>query len=129
MSTPRLVTAAILLHEGCVFLARRFPHDHGGAWEFPGGKLEPGETPEECLRREMAEEFGVSVAVDEHFADSDYVYGHGAIRLCAYRVRHLAGEFVPTVHAESRWVPLAELGNYELLPADVPLAARLQAEA
>lgn len=114
------VTAAILIEDDCVFLARR--EDAHRGWEFPGGKIEPGETPETCLRRELEEEFSIAVDVGEFIGESIYAYAEGRIRLLAYTCCNRTGDPVCNVHAECRWVPVADLPGYDLLPADIPLA-------
>ncbi len=120
------VTAAIMIDNGRVFVARRHDDDPlGPKWEFPGGKIETGETPEECLRRELHEEFGIDVRVDDFFGESIHKYPGGTIQLLAYHVTHLGGEPVCHVHAECAWVPIAELAKFDFLPADVPLAAKI----
>ena len=80
------VTAAIIVKDGKVLIAKRKPTDKlPDKWEFPGGKIEPDETPRDCLAREMKEEFGITVSVGEFLGESVYHYEHGAIRLLAYR--------------------------------------------
>jgi 8-oxo-dGTP diphosphatase len=122
------VTAAVIERDGMVLLARRQAGDPLAAkWEFPGGKIEPGETPEQCLARELDEELGVRVAVGEFLASSVYTYAHGAIELLAYRVRLVAGEPMARVHDELRWVARDALAAYELAPADNPIVDALLA--
>ena len=124
------VTAAVLEKGGRFLIARRKRGDHlGEKWEFPGGKLEQGETPEECLRREMREEFGVDVSVGAFVGRSLHAYPHGEIDLRAYRARHLSGEFALHDHAEIRWVELSELPSYDFSAADIPIVAILLGEA
>ncbi|MBI5568434.1 MAG: 8-oxo-dGTP diphosphatase MutT [Desulfomonile tiedjei] len=124
------VTAAILLKDDKVFIAQRKASDYlPYKWEFPGGKLEPGETPEKCLRREMREEFGIDVSVSEFFGESIYPYERFTIRLLAYLVSWVSGEPTATVHQQYQWVPIEALGDYEFLPADVPLVDRLRGTA
>ncbi|MBS3872131.1 MAG: (deoxy)nucleoside triphosphate pyrophosphohydrolase [Firmicutes bacterium] len=122
------VTAAIVLNEaGEVLLARRAPSEkHAGSWEFPGGKVEARETPEECLVREMMEECGVRVGIKSFVAESVYLTAGGAIRLLAYRCEIIAGHLTMSVHDAYRWVRPSELLTYSLLPADVPIAKRCQ---
>jgi 8-oxo-dGTP diphosphatase len=123
------VTAAILLHEGKVLVAKRGPGGPtGGMWELPGGKVEIGETPEECLEREMLEEFGINVTVGRFFGESVFHYHNGAIKLLAYLTSWESGELVPAVHADYCWVSVDELKDYELAPADIPLAEKLAEE-
>ena len=94
-------------------------------WEFPGGKLEEGETPEACLRREMHEEFGIEVAVGPLVGRSRHAYPHGEIDLVAYRVTHIAGDFQLHDHEEIRWVCPAEMTSYDFSAADIPIAGIL----
>ncbi|HAY21665.1 MAG TPA: hypothetical protein DCY27_05775 [Desulfobacterales bacterium] len=76
------VTAAILINDGKILIAKRGPRDKlPNKWEFPGGKIEHRETPEECLKREMQEEFQIEVMVGEFLGESVYHYNHGSIRL------------------------------------------------
>lgn len=79
------VTAAVIFNHGKVFLARRAAGENcAGGWEFPGGKIEQGETPEDCLTRELQEEFGVRAVIKDFIAESVYEYSTGSIRLLAY---------------------------------------------
>lgn len=120
------VTAAILVHNGRMLIARRKTGDLlAHFWEFPGGKVEPGETREDCLRREMQEEFLIEVEVHTLLGQSEYHYEHGAIRLWAFWARWVAGEMQPLVHEEIRWVEAGELKNYTFAPADLPFVERL----
>lgn len=122
------VTAAILIRENKVFIGQRKPGKHmAHLWEFPGGKLEGGETTQECLAREMREEFGVQVEIREYFGESVYHYERGTIRLVAYLVDWTAGEMTPADHQDCRWVTFDDLENYEFVPADVPFVQKLRA--
>ena len=122
----KTVTAAVIRKNSSILLARRASGEKlEGKWEFPGGKLEPNESEPECLRRELHEEFGVEAQIGCYVAESIYEYDHGAIRLTAYEVEHISGELQPTVHDAIEWVPVEDLLNYDLAPADVPLAKHL----
>jgi mutator protein MutT len=122
-----IVTAAIIEKKGLVFAARKKPGTHqAGFWELPGGKLEPDETPEACLARELFEEFGVVVRVGDFFAESQYDYGEKSINLLAYFVTHLKGEFIPTDHDQMLWLPADKLNSVEWAPADIPLIQAYQ---
>jgi 8-oxo-dGTP diphosphatase len=119
----QIVTAAILEKDGKILLARRRKGDRQERkWEFPGGKIEPGETPEACLARELREEFGIEAEVLDYVGASVYEYGHGAIDLRAYRARHVSGEFSINSHEEIAWVKREDLLSYDLSPADIPIA-------
>lgn len=120
------VTAAILRHEGLVLLARRKDGKHAGRWEFPGGKLEDGESEPQCLARELQEELGIETEVDAFFAESFHTYDGGAIRLRAYEVRWVSGELRPQVHDRLEWVRPENVRHYDLLSADLPLAEALR---
>jgi len=118
----RQVTAAVIEKEGKILLAQRKEGSAlAGKWEFPGGKLEPGETPQACLRRELMEEFGVDTEIGEFVCASRFEYKHLPIELLVYRARHLAGEFKLNDHARIEWVAPADLKNFDLSSADIPV--------
>lgn len=116
------VTAAVLEKDGKILLAQRKRGDAlAGKWEFPGGKLEPGETPEACLRRELREEFGVETEIGAFVCSSEFEYKHARIELLVYRARHVAGEFRLNDHDAIAWVKPGELSGYDLASADIPV--------
>ena len=127
MQPPLIVTAAIAIREGRVLITQRPPGARdAGLWEFPGGKLEPGESPEEALRREIAEELGVAVQVGGIFDVVHYRYAWGDVLLLAYRCELADAPLRHLEVADHRWVAFAELDAYPLLPADIPLVRHLQ---
>jgi 8-oxo-dGTP diphosphatase len=116
------VTAAVIEKDGLILLAQRKAGDTlGGKWEFPGGKLEPGETPQACLRRELMEEFGVDTEIGDFVCSSRFEYKHLPIELLVYRARHVAGEFKLNDHDRIEWVAPADLKNFDLSSADIPV--------
>jgi 8-oxo-dGTP diphosphatase len=124
MSKPIIVTAAIMVKANQVFAARRNSGSHmAGFWEFPGGKIEIGETPEECLARELFEEFGIVTQIGEFFAESTHDYGTKTIQLLAYWVTHVSGEFELMAHDQLRWLSFDELDQVKWAPADIPLVS------
>lgn len=117
-----IVTAAVIEKDGKILAARRGQGKHlEGLWEFPGGKLEVDETPEQCLVRELYEEFGIESRVGEFLGESVFDYGEKIIKLIAYQVSHLAGDFQLIDHDEIRWLSLGEVHDVEWAPADIPL--------
>ena len=129
-SRPIRVTAAIIRRPGEILIARRPADDHlGGLWEFPGGKIEEGESPEECLARELQEEFEVDATIGAFITSSRFVYSKGEIELLAYEVELAPGEWTLNSHDEVRWVPIAELLAQDLAPADIPIAEALVCSA
>jgi 8-oxo-dGTP diphosphatase len=121
------VTAALMIENGRVLIARRRAGaSQAGLWEFPGGKVRPEESPTQCLQREIQEELGIQVAVEEFFGENVYAYEDRTIRLLAYRVRAEGGKMAAHDHAELAWVALADLGRYRFCPADLPFAEKLE---
>jgi 8-oxo-dGTP diphosphatase len=90
-------------------------------WEFPGGKLEPGETPEDCLRRELREELAIEVSVGPLIAESRFDYASGSIHLLVYQAFWLKGQLMLSVHDAYAWVSEQQLGDYQYPPADLPI--------
>ncbi len=123
----KTVTAAISVKDGKILIAKRRADDRqANKWEFPGGTLEPDETPQGCLKREMQEEFGITVAVGRYIAESVYHYDHGSIRLLAYGAHWASGKIVLKDHADYRWVRSEQLAEYDFAPADIPLVEKLR---
>jgi 8-oxo-dGTP diphosphatase len=121
------VTAAVLENDGRIIIARRGAGDHlAGMWELPGGKVEDGESPEQCLARELKEEFNLTVVVGEYLGTSAFRYDHADIELMAYRVQWESGVPTARVHADFRWAAPAELKQYEFAPADLPFIRKLE---
>jgi len=121
------VTAAILIKDGRILAARRKKDMHlSGYWEFPGGKIEDGESPQECLRRELKEEFGVHCVIGSFFEESVHDYGTKVIRLLSFFVTHISGDFQLRDHDRLLWLVPGELSTIEWAPADVPFVEKLQ---
>ena len=99
----------------------------GLMWEFPGGKLEPGENDATALMRELREELGVTVLVGAHVGVSEHAYAHGTIRLTALACTLVDGEPAALDHAELRWLAPDALGEVEWAPADVPFLDAVRA--
>lgn len=123
------VVGAVLERGDLILAARRAPGmTQPGLWEFPGGKVEPGETPAEALRREIAEELGCTVDVGVHVATCEHENGSGIVILDTYRCTLVTGEPRPLEHAELRWLPPEQLAGLPWSPADLPTVRRLLAQ-
>jgi 8-oxo-dGTP diphosphatase len=94
-------------------------------WEFPGGRVEPGETDEEALARELREEMGIEVAVGTRVIHVEHAYENYDIDFCVYRCQHIGGQIQHTGVQDHRWVSPQELDNYEFPAADEKTIAKL----
>jgi (d)CTP diphosphatase len=116
------VTAAIIERDGRYLVAKRNAAGPVPAlWEFPGGKVERGETRPDALRRELFEEFGLLTTIGAFVTSSVFDYPHARIHLFAYRASYAGGTPDRRVHEEIRWASLEELRSLPFSPADVPL--------
>ncbi|HIT76560.1 MAG TPA: (deoxy)nucleoside triphosphate pyrophosphohydrolase [Candidatus Avipropionibacterium avicola] len=121
------VVGAVVVRDGRVLAARRGPAmSLPGTWEFPGGKIEPGEGPEQALVREMREELLCTVEIGAHVATTTHAYDFGTVTLTTFLARVVAGEPQPTEHSAVRWLSVDELGSVEWAPADLPAVERLR---
>ena len=121
------VSAAIIIEDGKVLLARRAKGEKlAGYWEFPGGKREEDETIDECLVREIREELSLDIEVLGEFDTSDYEYPGGQIRLIGLLAEIQNGVISKTVHDLVEWIDISSVLDYQLAPADIPLAERLR---
>ena len=125
VKTPKIirVTAAIIELENKILIAQRKAKDSlfGGLWEFPGGKIEDGETPEECMERELMEELEIEVEVGTLITSNKHRYPNGIFELLAFRVKHICGNFVLNDHDEIKWITIDEISNFEFPPANTPI--------
>jgi len=116
------VVAAILERAGRVLIGRRQPaQSHPLKWEFPGGKVEPGESPPQALARELEEELGILDAAGEEIVRYQYAYpGKAAITLIFFRVSSFQGEPRNVIFHEMRWEPRENLGRFDFVEGDLP---------
>jgi 8-oxo-dGTP diphosphatase len=128
MSRPIVdVAIGLVWKDGRLLIARRPEGVHlGGMWEFPGGKVEAGETPETGLLRELREELGVEATVIGRRAVLEFTYPDRSVRLHPLDCRWLSGEARPAGCEDPRWVAPIELSAYEFPPANASLLAELQ---
>lgn len=130
-SCPILLVAAVALidSDGRVLLAQRPPGKHlAGLWEFPGGKVHAGETPEAALIRELAEELGIDVAATclAPFTFASHAYPEFHLLMPLYVCRKWSGIPLPREGQRLKWVRPAQLADYPMPPADKPLVAMLR---
>ncbi len=131
MSATPITVAAGIIRRGGETLAcrRRADQDHAGKWEFPGGKVEAGETPEQCLRRELREELEIEVRGASFLCTLRHDYpGRPPVELHFFSVSEFAGEPRNRVFAEIRWVRAEALADLDFLAADRAVVRRLAAE-
>ena len=127
MSTVIDVAAGLVFHSGRLLITQRRPDDHlGGLWEFPGGKVEPGETFQHCLVRELHEELGIEVSVGSEIEEITHSYPEKTVRLKFFTCRLNSGEARP-IHCHAlAWITLEELDYYEFPAADERLLEKLR---
>ena len=119
------VVAAVVERDWRYLITRRLEGTHlAGLWEFPGGKILPGEKPEDALRRELQEELGVEAEVGELIETVDWTYPEKSVRLLFFRCA-LRGEPRPQERQEMLWVEAGELSKYRFPAADLRLVERL----
>jgi mutator protein MutT len=115
------VVAAIIEREGKILIGRRkAEQSHPLQWEFPGGKVEPGETPAQALGRELEEELGIRGAAGPEIARYEYTYaGRDPIRLFFFRVTEFQGEPANLIFDEMRWEPPPSLSSFDFVEGDI----------
>jgi mutator protein MutT len=104
---------------------RRHNGDMGGLWEFPGGKIEPGETVEECIAREIQEELGIKIEVGDRLITINHTYPNFQVTLIVHHCHHLKGEPQPIECSEVRWVELSDLEKYAFPEANIQIIEAL----
>ena len=119
--------AVIWNQQGQILIDRRRPEGQmGGLWEFPGGKIEPGESVEECIKREIKEELGIEIEVGEHLITIEHTYSHLRITLTVHHCQHLSGEPQTLECDEIRWVWTNELEKFSFPQANTQIIAAIQ---
>ena len=125
MKTIR-VAAAVILRDGAVFATQRGYGPWKDWWEFPGGKIEEGETPQDALAREIREELDTEVAVGEKLADVEYDYPEFHLSMACYLCAVVSGALVLKEHESARWLSRESLGAVNWLPADRTVVEQLR---
>lgn len=112
-----------------IYATQRGYGDLKDGWEFPGGKVEPGETPEEALARELKEELAVTVEVGKFITTVEQDYPGRHITMHCYYCKILSGELTLLEHEDARWLQISELRSVAWLPADIAVVECLEREA
>ena len=119
------VVAAIIQRDGAYFATQRGYGEFEGMWEFPGGKIEPGESRDVALKREIQEELGVDIAIENLLCTTEYDYPSFHMTMHCYLCSIASGEIELREHKSARWLRPEELGSVEWLPADKDVISRL----
>lgn len=120
------VVAAIITHNGRVFATQRGYGEFKDGWEFPGGKMEPGETPQQALVREIQEELDTEIEVGELVETVEYDYPGFHLTMHCFLCTIRSGDLVLKEHEAARWLTREELDDVDWLPADVAVAEKLK---
>ena len=131
MKTVKVVAAVIkaVKEDGrtMIFATQRGYGEFKGGWEFPGGKIEAGETPQEALKREIMEELDTEVSVGEWIETVEYDYPGFHLSMDCFWAEIVSGDLVLTEHAAAKWLTKEELDSVEWLPADITLIDKIKA--
>ena len=111
-----------------LLMQRRHSMSFGGAYAFPGGKLELGETLQECIKRELKEELGIEAEVGDLYMHYNYEYPHISYDLHFFKIRKYKGTIIKTAHDKLEWAKLEDFYRYNFLPGDNPLIDKLKQE-
>lgn len=119
------VVAAIIVRDGRIFATQRGYGEWRDWWEFPGGKIEPGESTEDALKREIREELGTEIEVDELLTTVEYDYPKFHLTMHCYLCTIISGDLSLLEHEDARWLALDELDCVKWLPADKDVIEKL----
>lgn len=122
------VVAAIIIHDNKIFATQRGYGEFKDGWEFPGGKIEPGETPQEAAEREIQEELDTQIKVGKLFDVVEYDYPDFHLTMYCYLCRVLSGNLTLKEHEAARWLTKETLDQVNWLPADLDLIRKLREE-
>ena len=120
-----VVVAAIIVRDGRIFATQRGYGEWKDWWEFPGGKIEHGETPEDALKREIREELATEIEMDELFTTVEYDYPKFHLTMHCYLCTIVNGELSLLEHEDARWLAMDELDSVKWLPADKDVIEKL----
>jgi 8-oxo-dGTP diphosphatase len=122
VNETRVAAGLIFNDQGQVLLAQRAEPDFlKGLWEFPGGKIEDGESPESTLHREIQEELELKIKIDFLIGEFTDTYQNRTVRILAFKALALTTNFLVKDHLDVRWVNPSDIAKYDLVPADKPI--------
>ena len=119
------VVAAIIQRDGAYFATQRGYGEFEGMWEFPGGKIEPGESRESALKREIQEELGIDITINKFLCTTDYDYPSFHLTMHCYLCSIMSGEIELREHKSARWLTTELIDSVEWLPADKGIVEKL----
>lgn len=126
MQNYKKVIASVIRHNDKVLIAQRAKKDAlYGKWEFPGGKMEEGETDHQCLQRELREEFGIEAEVGDYLCTSYFEHKETPMAMIVYWVPKYSGEMQLLDHQQVKWVTIDELSSYDFPEPDMPIIEKL----
>ena len=120
------VVAAIIVDKNKIFVTQRGYGDFKGKWEFPGGKIEPGETPQEALKREIMEELDTQIEVGTLIDTIEYDYSDFHLSMDCFWCEIVRGNLVLKEHENAKWLTKEQLQDVEWLPADIKLIENIR---
>ncbi len=127
-TNKKYIAAAVIEKNGKILIAQRSQQAkcHPGFWEFPGGKVEAGETLQECLKRELYEELSIHAEIGEQLCTSSFYLNNTEYDMCVFMIRSFQGEIKLNEHSACAWVTPAELSNFTYPQPDLPVVELLQ---
>ncbi|AQS09840.1 CTP pyrophosphohydrolase [Clostridium saccharobutylicum] len=120
------VVAAVIKHDNKIFTSRRNYGEFENMWEFPGGKIEEGETREESLIREIKEELELNIEVNKYLTTVEYDYTSFHLIMHCFMCTIIGGELRLNVHNDAKWTTLEELDKFNWIPADILVVEKLK---
>lgn len=120
------VVAAVIRNENKIFATKRGYGEYKGWWEFPGGKIEPGETPQDALKREIKEELDTEISVGELLDTIEYDYPDFHLSMDCFRCNIISGDLMLKEHEAAKWLTSESLYDVNWLPADKSLLPKIQ---
>lgn len=118
--TIKVVGAAIINNQQVLAMQRSEAMSLSGYWEFPGGKIEPGESDKEALKREIKEELNINIEVIEYINEYSYEYDFGVVSLKVYTARIISGSITLLEHSDKKWLSADQLSEINWAPVDIP---------